>query len=44
MAEIRKLDKNTRYYNATPEMYKQYLEMHLDYDSQEQNNICRESS
>lgn len=35
MAEIRKLDKNTRYYNATPEMHKQYLEMHLDYDSQE---------
>ena len=29
------LDKNTRYYNATPEMHKQYLEMHLDYDSQE---------
>lgn len=35
MAEIAKLDKNIRYYNATPEDVEKYASMELDFDAQE---------
>lgn len=35
MAEIAKINKNVRYYNATPEMEEGYASMVIDLDSQE---------
>lgn len=34
MAEIAKVDKNVRYYNATPAQVQQYASMTMDFDSQ----------
>lgn len=35
MEEIAKVDKNTRYYNATPEQVAAYADMNLPFDTQE---------
>jgi diketogulonate reductase-like aldo/keto reductase len=35
MAEIAKLNKNVRYYNATDEMVERYAQFAIDLDSQE---------
>ena len=35
MAEIEKLNKNVRYYEATPEKEESYASMVIDLDSQE---------